>query len=77
MSAYQLTFAICDIITPSLVTLTLRYGAAAFWLPLAAIALLDMSLLAAVARRLRPLRLPVGHVEPYLTVDRAVEADSL
>jgi MFS family permease len=77
MSAYQLTFAICDIITPSLVTLTLRYGAAAFWLPLAAIALLDMPLLAAVARRLRPLRLPVGHVEPYLTVDRAVEADSL
>ncbi|HEY2174532.1 MAG TPA: MFS transporter [Mycobacteriales bacterium] len=77
MSAYQLTFAICDIITPSLVTLTLHHGAAALWLPLIAIALLDMPLLAVVARRLPPLRLPVGRVEPDLTRERMVETDSV
>jgi hypothetical protein len=77
MSAYQLTFAICDIITPSLVTLTLHHGAAALWLPLIAIALLDLPLLAVVARRLPPLRLPVGRVEPDLTRERMVETDSV
>ncbi len=77
MSAYQLTFAVCDIITPTLVTLTLRHGAAALWLPLIAIALLDMPLLAAVARRLRPLRLPVGKVEPDLARERLVETGSV
>lgn len=77
MSAYQLTFAICDIITPSLVTLTLHHGAAALWLPLIGIALLNMPVLAAVARRLPPLRLPVGRVEPDLTRERIVEADSV
>jgi MFS family permease len=75
MSAYQLTFAICDIITPILVTVTLRHGAAALWVPLIAIALLDMPLLAAVARRLRPLRLPVGTPEPNLARERVLEAD--
>ncbi len=77
MSTYQLTFAICDVITPTLVTVTLRHGAAALWVPLMAIALLDMPLLAAVARRLRPLRLPVGRPEPDLTRERIVEADSV
>ena len=77
MSAYQLTFAICDIITPSLVTLTLHHGAAALWLPLIGIALLNMPVLAAVARRLPPLRLPVGRVEPDLTRERIVESDSV
>jgi MFS family permease len=77
MSAYQLTFAICDIITPSLVTLTLRHGAAALWLPLIAIAVLDTPLLAAVARRLPPLRLPVGQSGPGLSRERVQEADSM
>lgn len=77
MSAYQLTFALCDIITPLLVTSTLRHGAAALWLPLIAIALLDMPLLAAVARRLRPLRLPVGASEPALPHRTLVEAETI
>ena len=77
MSAYQLTFAICDIVTPSLITLTLRHGAAALWLPLIAIALLDIPVLVAVAHRLGPLRLPVGAPAPDLNRGRVVEADSL
>lgn len=77
MSVYQLTFAICDIITPMLVTSTLRHGAAALWLPLIAIALLDIPLLAVVARRLRPLRSPVGRVEPDITRERLVETEAV
>ncbi len=77
MSAYQLTFAICDIVTPSLVTMTLRHGAAAFWVPLMAIALLDMPLLAAVSRRLRAVA-PVGRHGRARPHPRAVvETDSV
>jgi hypothetical protein len=77
MSAYQLTFAVCDIITPGLVTLTLRHGAAALWLPLIAIALLDMPIVTAVAYRLAPLRLPVGKPAPDMNRERVVEGDSV
>jgi MFS family permease len=40
-SAYQMTFSIGDIIVPATVAVALHAGAAALWLPLAAVALVD------------------------------------
>ena len=76
MSAYQFTFAVCDIITPTLVTTALRHGATALWLPLSAIALLGIPVLSAVARRFPPLRAPVGKPKADLTREHLVVAEA-
>ena len=63
-SAYQVTFSIADIICPVAVTLALHAGAAALWLPLAAVALLDLGAVALLARRMTSLTQRVGQAPP-------------
>ena len=63
-SAYQVTFSIADIICPAVVTVTLRAGAAALWLPLAAVALLDLAAVGLLARRMPALTQRVGQALP-------------
>jgi hypothetical protein len=59
-SAYQLTFSIADVICPAVVTVALRAGAAALWLPLAAIALVDLAAVGLLARWMTALTWRVG-----------------
>jgi hypothetical protein len=54
-SAYQVTFSIADIICPAVVTVALHVGATALWLPLSAVALLDLAAVALLARRMAAL----------------------
>jgi len=54
-SAYQLTFSIADIIVPGVVAVALRAGPVALWLPLAAVALLDLVAVRLLARRMPAL----------------------
>jgi MFS family permease len=63
-SAYQVTFSIADIICPAVVTVALRAGAAALWLPLAAVALLDLAAVGLLARRMPALTQRVGQALP-------------
>jgi MFS family permease len=59
-SAYQVTFSIADIFCPAVVALALHAGAAALWLPLAGVALLDLAAVALLARRMTALTQRVG-----------------
>jgi len=59
-SAYQLTFSLADIICPAVVTVELHAGAAALWLPLSAIALVDLAAVGLLARRMPALARRVG-----------------
>jgi hypothetical protein len=63
-SAYQVTFSIADIICPAVVTLALHAGAAALWLPLAAVALADLAAVGLLARRMPALTQRVGQAMP-------------
>ena len=63
-SAYQVTFSIGDIIVPAIVALALRAGAAALWLPLSAVALIDLVAVALLARRMTALTQRVGQPPP-------------
>jgi hypothetical protein len=63
-SAYQMTFSVADIICPAIVTTALHAGAAALWLPLSAIALLDLAAVALLARRMTALANRVGQGGP-------------
>ena len=63
-SAYQLTFSLADIICPAVVTVELHAGAGALWLPLAAVALLDMAAVGLLARRMPALTRRVGQAPP-------------
>lgn len=78
-SAYQVTFSIADIICPALVTLALHAGAAALWLPLAAVALLDLAAVGLLARRMPALTQRIGRGGPELAspVERPLEADGV
>jgi MFS family permease len=81
-SAYQVTFSIADIICPAVVTLALHAGAAALWLPLAGVALLDLAAVSALARRMPALTQRIGQVrrgerEPASPVERPLEADGV
>jgi hypothetical protein len=78
-SAYQLTFSIGDIIVPVIVTVALRVGAAALWLPLSAVAFLDLAAVSLLARRMTVLTQQVGEAEPRPAreADRLLEADGL
>jgi MFS family permease len=60
MSAYQMTFSIGDIIVPTVVTVALHAGGTALWLPMSAIALLDMVAVGLLARRMPALTQRVG-----------------
>jgi MFS family permease len=78
-SAYQVTFSIADIICPALVTLALHAGAAALWLPLAAVALADLAAVGLLARRMPALTQRIGQArpEPASPVERPLEADGV
>ncbi|MGH3168949.1 MAG: MFS transporter [Trebonia sp.] len=64
MSAYQMTFSIGDIIVPTIVTVALHTGAAALWLPMAAIALLDLIVVGMLSQRMPALTQRVGAAAP-------------
>jgi hypothetical protein len=76
-SAYQVTFSIADILCPAVVTLALHAGAAALWLPLAAVALLDLGAVALLARRMTALakRVGQGQAESAVLAELPLEAD--
>ncbi len=78
-SAYQVTFSIGDIIVPAIVTVALRAGAAALWLPLSAVALLDLAAVALLARRMPALTQRVGQAPPASAsqAERLLEADGI
>jgi MFS family permease len=78
-SAYQMTFSIADILCPAVVTLAVHAGAAALWLPLSAVALLDLGVVALLARRMAALRQWVGQAPPEtaLLAELPLEAEEL
>jgi MFS family permease len=63
-SAYQVTFSIGDIVVPLIVTVALRAGAATVWLPLSAVALVDLAAVSLLARRMTALTRHVGEARP-------------
>lgn len=69
MSAYQLTFAVGDMIAPTLVTRALAHGAVTLWVPMIAIAGLGIFLIALIARRMPALRRTIGSSPPASSVD--------
>ena len=78
-SAYQVTFSIGDIIVPAIVTVALRAGAATLWLPLSAVALLDLAAVALLARRMAARTQRVGRAPSASAsqADRLLEADGI
>jgi MFS family permease len=78
-SAYQVTFSIADIICPAVVTVALHVGATALWLPLSAVALLDLAAVGLLARRMTALTQRVGQAPPpsASTAERLLEADGI
>jgi MFS family permease len=79
MAAYQVTFSIGDIVVPTIVTAALNAGAAALWLPMAAVALADLAGVGLLARRMTTLARRVGGPgpQPAGPGDRLLEADGL
>jgi MFS family permease len=63
-SAYQVTFSIADIICPAAVATAIHTSAAALWLPLVAVALLDLAAVGLLARRMPALTRRVGQASP-------------
>ena len=78
-SAYQVTFSIADIICPAIVTAALHAGAAALWLPLAAVALLDLAAVGLLARWMTALTQRVGQAppQPASLAERTLETDGI
>ena len=78
-SAYQVTFSIADIICPAVVTVALHVGAAALWLPLAAVAFLDMGAVGLLARQMTALTKRVGQApQPSASLaELPLEADGI
>ena len=78
-SAYQMTFSIADIICPAVVTAALRAGAVTLWLPLSAVALLDLAAVGLLARRMPALTQRVGQPAPPSAsgTERLLEADGI
>jgi MFS family permease len=78
-SAYQVTFSIADIICPVAVTVALHAGAATLWLPLSAVALLDLVAVGLLARRMPALTQRVGQApaESASLAERPLEADEV
>jgi hypothetical protein len=67
------------IFCPAVVTLAPHAGAGALWLPLAAVALLDLGAVALLARRMTALTQPVGQAPPQsaLLAELPLEADGI
>ncbi len=76
-SAYQLTFSIGDIVVPATVTAALHMSAVALWLPLSAVALLDLVEIALLARWMLTWRVGTVPPETATRADRLLEADGI
>jgi MFS family permease len=78
-SAYQVTFSIGDIIVPAIVAVALHAGAAALWLPLSAVALVDLIAVGLLGRRMSALTQRVGQAPPESAspAERLREADGI
>ena len=78
-SAYQVTFSIGDIIVPGVVAVALPAGPATLWLPLSAVAFLDLVAVCLLARRMTVLTRRVGQAPPESarTAERLLEADGI
>jgi MFS family permease len=78
-SAYQVTFSIGDIIVPAVVAVALHAGAAALWLPLSAVALVDLVAVGLLGRRMTALTQRVGQASPESAspAERLREADGI
>lgn len=78
-SAYQVTFSIGDIIVPAIVAVALHAGAAALWLPLSAVAFVDLIAVGLLGRRMTALTRRVGQPSPESAspAERLREADGI
>ncbi|HEX3516995.1 MAG TPA: MFS transporter [Trebonia sp.] len=78
-SAYQITFSIGDVIVPAIVAVALHAGAAALWLPLSAVALVDLIAVGLLGRRMTALTQRVGQAPPESgsPAERLREADGI
>src|SRR6202035_2453874 len=78
-SAYQVTFSLGDIIVPGVVAVALHAGAAALWLPLSAVALVDLIAVGLLGRRMTALTQRVGQASPESAgqAERLREADGI
>jgi MFS family permease len=78
-SAYQVTFSIGDIIVPAVVAVALHAGAVVLWLPLSAVAFLDLVAVSLLARRMTALTQRVGQAPPDSAspAERLLEADGI
>jgi MFS family permease len=76
-SAYQVTFSIGDIVVPVVATVALRAGSATLWVPLSAVAFLDLAVVSLLARRMNVLTQHVGVAQPESArqAERMLEAD--
>jgi len=76
-SAYQVTFSIGDIVVPVVVTVALRAGPTTLWVPLSAVAFLDLAVVSLLARRMNVLTQHVGVAQPESArqAERMLEAD--
>jgi hypothetical protein len=74
-----MTFSIGDIIVPATVAVALHAGAAALWLPLAAVALVDLIAVGLLGCRMTALTQRVGQASPESAVqaERLREADGI
>ena len=74
-----MTFSIGDIIVPVIVTAARRADAAALWLPLSAVALLDLAAVTLLARRMTTLTQRVGQAPPASAgqAERLLEAHGI
>jgi MFS family permease len=78
-SAYQVTFSIGDIIVPAVVAVALHAGPAVLWLPLSAVAFLDLVAVSLLARRMTALTQRVGQAaaDSARPAERLLEADGI
>lgn len=74
-SLYQMAFSIGDIVTPALMTALLAHGSAATWIPLVALAAVDMLGILALAHRLPAMKYQIGRAAP--DTSRLIEVDGL
>lgn len=79
-SLSQMAFSIGDVVTPLLMTTLLAHGPAATWLPMAALALVDMLAITLLTKHLPAMRRRVNQTDPAEPPEpdgRLVEADGL
>lgn len=77
-SVYQMAFSVGDIVTPGLMTALLAHGAVATWIPLLALAALNMLGILVLAKRLPAMRRTVDRSNQAPSdTNRLIEADGM